>query len=189
MEAVNEASVSHGAHRILQTTCEEGDAGGDTTPLSAAEQLRHLSLSPRDCKEGPRSGSQTTGKGKGKASSRDSLGWYTSAESDDGVPQWGPELAIHVRVQPHVLGLSPTLNGGQAMLGEVTREFVHAVTGEDMCMVLFSTVVGHRAVAKKYCSLPETEGVGPSSPGKFGGTQQRLLQQFDSAGGDMIGLS
>ena len=130
------------------------------------------------------------------------MGWYTSAESDDGMAQWALDSPIYVRVQPMILGLSPSLNGGQAMVGEVTREFVHAVTGEEMFMVLFSTVIGHRAVAKKHCTLPEIDGMGPSSlarqiaqrlgpssPANFGRTQQRLLQQFESAGGDMNGLS
>ena len=84
--------------------------------------------------------------------SDDSSGWYTSCESDDCLQHCALGLEnsddredahkVMVTVPLGILGLSPTLNAGHNMTEEVVRQFTHAVTGEDMFLVYFSTVLG-----------------------------------------------
>ena len=88
------------------------------------------------------------------------------------------------------------------MRGEVSHEFTHAVTGEGMLLVYFSSVIGQVALAKLYC-LPEgADGAGPSYPAggqrpRSGpssppcgiGTQQHLIGQFEALSNDIKGLA
>lgn len=105
----------------------------------------------------------------------------------------------YVWVMPAVLGLSPLSNGGFRMRGEVYREFIHVVTGEDMLLVYFSSVIGQMALAKRHCVPDDANGagpsspfrsqrarLGPSSPARFGRTQQQLFEQFQAAGNNSV---
>lgn len=44
-------------------------------------------------------------------------------------------------VNPTILELSPTSNGGH-MVGELVPKFVHAITGDEMLLMYFSSVLG-----------------------------------------------
>jgi len=55
----------------------------------------------------------------------------------DSFSQWEEVPKLHAWVLPALLGLSPTSNGGHTLKGDIIREFVHAVTGDDMLVVYF----------------------------------------------------
>ena len=75
MEAVNSLEPAHGSQRLVHPTLVEN-------PRCATHQLMQLTLSPRDCKEVPRSTGSDRRKEKGFATTTDSLDWYNSCESD-----------------------------------------------------------------------------------------------------------
>lgn len=67
-------------------------------------------------------------------------------------------------VSPAILGLSPTSSGGK-LTGEVIREFTHAITGDDMLIMDFSSVIGEHTVDKKHCTMEGSDGASPSKAG------------------------
>lgn len=77
------------------------------------------------------------------------------------------------------------------MRGEVTRQFVHAITGDDVLLVDFEGVIGVRSVSKSMCLQEGFDGAGPSEPTQreavegrlcasgMKTTRQQLLAQFE----------
>ena len=133
LATVDATDISHGAHRLMPV---EG-AGNDNNAFDEVDsplgtQIQLISSTPRDCKEAPCRTLCTRGnKGKGVLRSDNSGGWYTSCKSDNCLQHCALGLEnsndredahkVMVTVPLGILGLSPTLNAGHNMAGEVVR--------------------------------------------------------------------
>ena len=209
LQAVNSVSTTHGADRLIPQDVHGIYTGEEchTPPCYNSEAEGAITV-PRDCKEAP----QVTccSKGKRPVIVDDSGGWYTSCDSEgchshgrrsvqglDDFSPMGEGPKKFVLIAPAVLGLSPTRNGGSRLRGEETREFLHAVTGDETLLVDFEGVIGVQAVPKTHCFEDDAHGAGPSElprrstwrSGGHGTTQQQLLSQFEGADEQLEGLT
>jgi len=113
------------------------------TGVSCIHPLVHV-----DCKEADHCGCQPN---KKDGSVWDSLDWYISCSSHSGSDN--DVIGMLARVSKHVLNYDPSQYESSSIVGEVTRRFVHKITGELTYMVFFEGFLGHQAVSAKECRL------------------------------------
>ena len=211
LDALQSVPSAHGVERLIAS--EEDDVYTTSECQTLQNSNGHEEggpVIPTDCKEAPQYTPCT--KSKGPASHGDSLGWYTScaiagchrhgATSDD---YHRSPLMLQPKkmasVLPGTLGLSSTCNNGTTIQGEVTQQFIHAITSDDMLLIDFEGVLGVRSVSKKLCFDVGVHDGGSrqlvpieatqlhESLSWMGKTRQHLLLQFMEADNSLEGLT
>lgn len=177
----------HGVHRFQAGETDREEHGSPMSP--AGTDMGQAIDSFIDCKETPGSGCNSVDHlriiREGKRPSVDiaelsnlrrvwdSGDWYSFCSDDGGCTHIGGShgtrvattaigedwVVTHVWVaRPH-LGLSPTIESVNMLLGEVLREFVHIIIGDTMCKVDFGGVIGVRAIKKHDCEPAAEEDI------------------------------